>query len=205
MSAAARRANTWIGLLFAVGSVCFVIGPFPGYIQHVGSSADGITFFVGSIFFTSASLLQLVTTRVTGGSGIDWCAGAIQFAGTLFFNISTFEAMQDALDAAATDRLVWAPDAFGSVCFLVSSALAYRSVNGSFGRRSRRGGPMRIAVVNLIGSIAFGVSAIASYVVPATGDVIDLAAANFTTAIGAACFLAGAILLLPVVSSRRPS
>lgn len=205
MSAGARRANTWIGLLFAIGSICFLIGPFPGFAQRVGSSADGITFFVGSIFFTSASLLQLVTTRVTGGSGIDWCAGAIQFAGTLFFNISTFEAMQDALDAAATDRLVWAPDAFGSVCFLVSSALAYRSVNGSFGRRSRRGGPMRIAVVNLIGSIAFGVSAIASYVVPATGDVIDLAAANFTTAIGAACFLAGAILLLPVVSSRRPS
>ncbi|MCL4287431.1 MAG: YrhK family protein [Thermoleophilia bacterium] len=205
MSVAARRANTWIGLLFAVGSVCFVVGPFPGYVQLVGSSADGITFFVGSIFFTSASLLQLVTTRVTGGGTVDRWAAAIQFAGTLFFNLSTFEAMQDALGTSATDRLVWAPDAFGSVCFLVSSALAYRSVNGSFGRRSRRGGPMRIAVVNLIGSIAFGVSAIASYVVPATGDVLDLAAANFMTAIGAAGFLAGAILLMPAVSSRRPS
>jgi len=205
MSAGARRANTWIGLLFAIGSICFLIGPFPGFVQRVGSSADGITFFVGSIFFTAAALLQLVTTRLTGGGGLDRWAAAIQFAGTLFFNISTFEAMQDALDTAATDRLVWTPDVFGSICFLVSSALAYRSVNGSFGRRSHRDGPMRIAVVNLIGSIAFGVSAVASYVVPATGDVLDLAAANFTTAIGAACFLAGAILLLPAVSSRRPS
>ena len=31
---------------------------------------------------------------------------------------------------------------------------------------------------------------------PATGDVLDLAAANFTTVIGALCFLAGAVLLL---------
>lgn len=64
---------------------------------------------------------------------------------------------------------------------------------------------MRIAVVNLIGSVAFGISAVASFVVPATGDVLDLAAANFMTAIGAAGFLAGAILLMPAVSSRRPS
>ncbi|GIK77294.1 MAG: hypothetical protein EDQ89_02195 [Acidobacteria bacterium] len=205
MSAAARRANTWIGLLFAVGSICFVLGPFPGFVQRVGSSADGITFFVGSVFFTSASFLQLATTRLTGGGALDRWAAAIQFAGTLFFNLSTFEAMQDALDTSATDRLVWAPDAFGSVCFLVSSALAYRSVNGSFGRRRHRGGAMRIAVVNLIGSVAFGISAVASFVVPATGDVLDLAAANFMTAIGAAGFLAGAILLMPAVSSRRPS
>jgi len=193
----------WIGLLFAVGSTCFLVGPFPGYVQLVGSSADGITFFVGSIFFTSASLLQLVTTRLTGGGTLDRWAAAIQFAGTLFFNISTFEAMQDALDTAATNRLVWAPDVFGSVCFLVSSALAYRSVNGSFGRRAHRDVPMRIAVVNLLGSIAFGVSAAASYVVPETGDVLNLAAANLTTAIGAACFLAGAVLLMPRVAGRR--
>jgi hypothetical protein len=205
MSAAARRANTWIGLLFAIGSICFLVGPFPGYVQLVGSSADGITFFVGSIFFTSASLLQLTTTRLTGGGTIDRWAGATQLAGTLFFNLSTFEAMQDALDVTATNRLVWAPDVFGSICFLVSSALAYRSANGTFGRRTHRDGPTRIAVVNLLGSIAFGISAIASFVVPATGDVLNLAAANFTTAVGAACFLAGAIRLLPTLSSRRPT
>ena len=37
---------------------------------------------------------------------------------------------------------------------------------------------------------------VASYVVPETGDVLALAAANFTTVIGALCFLAGAVLLL---------
>jgi hypothetical protein len=41
------------------------------------------------------------------------------------------------------------------------------------------------------------VSAIASYVVPSSGSTLDLAAANFTTALGALCFFIGALLLLP--------
>ena len=205
MSTGARRANTAIGILFAIGSFCFVIGPFPGYVQHVGSSADGITFFVGSIFFTSAALLQFLTTRLVGGGKADWWAGGIQFAGTLFFNISTWEAMQKALDTAATDRLVWQPDVYGSICFLVSSWIAYGAANGGYGRRIKRDTPATIAMVNLIGSIAFGVSAVAAYVIPSTGDVLALGASNFTTSLGAVCFLAGAILLLPAVSSRRRS
>lgn len=205
MSPGARRANTAIGILFAIGSFCFVIGPFPGYVQHFGSSVDGITFFVGSIFFTSAALLQFVTTRIVGGGRADWWAGGIQFAGTLFFNISTWEAMQKALDTTATDRLVWQPDVYGSICFLVSSWIAYGAANGGYGRRRRDDTPATIAFVNLIGSIAFGCSAMASYVVPSTGDVLALGAANFSTSLGAVCFLAGAILLLPAVSSRRRS
>jgi hypothetical protein len=197
VSSAARRAETAIGVLFAIGSACFFVGPFPGYLQLVGSSADGMTFFVGSIFFTSAALIQFVGTRLTGGGSLDWWAGGIQFAGTLFFNVSTFEAMQDALGTKATDRLVWAPDVFGSICFLVSSALAFRAANGSFWRRRHDDEDARISFVNLLGSVAFGVSAIASFVVPSTGDVLALGAANFTTAAGAGCFFAGALMLLP--------
>jgi hypothetical protein len=44
--------------------------------------------------------------------------------------------------------------------------------------------------VNLLGCILFGISAIAGYVVPSRGSMIDLAAANWNTALGAACFLA---------------
>jgi hypothetical protein len=45
------------------------------------------------------------------------------------------------------------------------------------------------AGVNLLGCIFFGVAAVAGYVVPSTGSMIDLAAANWNTALGAACFL----------------
>jgi len=192
-----RSAATAIGILFAVGSVCFLVGPFPGYVQLVGSSADGMTFFVGSIFFTSAALLQFVTTRVAGGAGIDWWAGGIQFVGTICFNVSTHAALQEALDTAAIDRLVWRPDVYGSICFLVASYFAYFSASGSWGWRRRETEEWRIACWNLLGSVAFGVSAIAGYVVPSTGDVLALGAANFTTAFGALCFLIGAIKLTP--------
>ena len=36
--------------------------------------------------------------------------------------------------------------------------------------------------------------------IPSTGDVLALGAANFSTAIGALCFLIGAIILLPKAS-----
>ena len=54
----------------------------------------------------------------------------------------------------------------------------------------------------MLGSIAFGISAIAGYVVPSTGDVLALGASNFTTSLGALCFLIGAIILLPRSSGR---
>jgi len=42
----------WMAFGFALGSACFLIGPFPGFVQLVGDSADSITFFAGSILFT---------------------------------------------------------------------------------------------------------------------------------------------------------
>ncbi len=191
-----RRATWWVGVLFAIGSACFLVGPFPGFVELVGSTVDGIVFFVGSIFFTSAATLQLVTTG-NPGRGLDWWSSAVQVAGTIFFNISTFEALQKSLDTTEYNRLVWAPDAFGSVCFLVSGYLAYFAVCGRPFCRPRRSREWWIAAINLLGCVAFGISAVTSYVIPATGSAVDLARANVTTAFGALCFLIGALLLLP--------
>ena len=52
----------WIGVLFAIGSVCFAVGAMPGYVDWVGTDADAVTFFVGSIVFTTAASLQYVQT-----------------------------------------------------------------------------------------------------------------------------------------------
>ena len=48
----------WMALCFALGSTCFLIGPFPRYAQLVGDTADAVTFFVGSILFTTGGALQ---------------------------------------------------------------------------------------------------------------------------------------------------
>ena len=44
-----------------------------------------------------------------------------------------------------------------------------------------------------LGCVFFGIAAVAGYVVPATGSVLDLAAANWNTCLGAACFLICAV------------
>jgi hypothetical protein len=187
---AADTATRWIGVLFAIGSACFLVGPLPGFVELVGSEVDAAVFFAGSVFFTSAALLQILHA----GGGLDRWACVVQFAGTLFFNISTFHALQTGLDTNEYNRLVWRPDWRGSVCFLVSGVLAYLAVR----RLSHRAREWRIAVVNLAGCVAFGISAIAGYVVPSTGNAIDLAAANAWTSLGALCFLVGALLLMPL-------
>ena len=183
---APRRRAWWIGALFSLGSLCFAVGPFPGFVDLVGAEADAAVFFAGSIAFTAAAALQCIP--------ITWAAG-VQLAGTLFFNLSTWEALDESLTVSAQNRLVWAPDALGSVCFLVASALALRPL------LHERGADRRIAVVNMAGSVAFGVAAVASYVVPDRGSVLDLAAANVATVFGALCFLAGA---LPLMRRPRP-
>ena len=56
-----------------------------------------------------------------GGGWLDRLATAVQFVGTLFFNWTTFAGLNDALDTQEQIHRVWAPDAVGSICFLVAS------------------------------------------------------------------------------------
>ena len=189
-----------MALFFACGSACFLIGPFPGYAQLVGATADAITFFVGSILFTVGGALQTIIAfpeRHSGSAGrAAWWAATVQSAGTLFFNVTTYQALHTSLSDSNYDRLVWRPDALGSVCFLVSGVIAYRA-SARHGWLPARGHPgWWEPAVNLLGCIFFGISAIAGYLVPSTGDVLDLAATNWNTALGAACFLFCALATL---------
>ena len=200
---AAARAD-WdraIALGFAVGSACFFIGPFPGFVQLVGAGADGVVFFAGSIFFTLAAGLELREGTLRRGrrwgSDPSWWSAAVQFAGTLLFNLSTFDAMQDGLSTHQENHLIWAPDLFGSAAFLVSGALGYRVATGPRLLPTRRDRSWTMAAVNLLGCVFFGISAVASFVVPASGSILDLAASNWLTALGALCFFTGALLMLP--------
>ena len=177
-------------ILFAIGSVCFLVGPFPGFIDLVGSAADGTVFFVGSIFFTTAAFLQFRHSE-----GKDRIATAIQLVGTVFFNINTFRGMQDSYDSSDVNRLIWTPDAIGSACFLISGILAYMAVRQL---RSEDRTEWRIAVINLVGCVLFGISAIAS--LRRAGDRRRAWRSRPRTGrprLGALCFLIGALMLLP--------
>jgi hypothetical protein len=190
----------WMALFFALGSTCFLAGPFPGYANLVGDAAVAVTFFVGSVLFTAGGALQSWIAwpgRASPGEGrAGWCSALVQSAGTLFFNVTTYQALHTALSSSEYDKLVWRPDAFGSVCFLVSGAIAYHASARRGWRPTRDGPGWWEPAVNLLGCILFGVSAVAGYVVPSNGSMLDQAAANWTTSLGAACFLACALAAL---------
>ena len=202
----------WIAVLFAVGSLLFALGAVPGYTSAVGARWDALTFFIGSLFFTAAGFLTYREAVDAGPPGlgaarrrffvyqphrIDWWATAVQLVGTLFFNVSTGNALRVDLTAQAAHQHVWRPDAYGSVCFLVASGLAWFEVCHGWTAWRPRSWSWWITLLNLIGSIAFGVSAVAGYINPATGQLHNAERSNLGTFIGAICFLAGALMLLP--------
>jgi hypothetical protein len=218
MTVRPERLNATVAWLFMAGSACFAVGSVPAYLNAVGGWVDGVTYVVGSLFFTSASYGQLVQAQTPAMTAVDtvtqhrpapvrlwgwaphdrnWLAAAVQFPGTVFFNISTTAALTHNATAAESDRYVWRPDLYGSVLFLVSSALAVLAVSHRFFTVQPRSFPWRIAWLNMAGSLLFMASAIAGYVLPSTDALLSARLAAAGTFGGALCFLVGAALMLP--------
>lgn len=216
----------WIALLFCTGSTCFTVGPMPWWESLVGSRWTGFTFFVGSIFFTSASYLCFVEAANASGAvdtdtahrrhgpfrllwwrprSIDWWSTGVQLVGTLWFNVMTFLAMSDNWSVQQTNRLVWGPDVIGSVCFLVASYLAWAEVCHSAGRLRFGDVSWWIVVLNLLGSVFFGLSAIGAFTSPTSGEVVGLRLDNGGTILGGVCFFVAAAMLVPEARSKSSS
>jgi hypothetical protein len=217
-SAAPRslRRPLWTAVGFMVGSALFAVGVPLSLGTSLSPAVAGWTFFAGSVFFTAAAFLQFLTSRegleppegaehrsawlaaVARPRTLDWTASAVQLLGTLAFNVTTLRA---ALDAAGTGgaspELVWRPDAFGSVLFLVSSGLAFAPEIRWRRHRHARDRSWAIAALNLTGSVFFGASAIGAYPLPGTDMLLSTAWSNGGTLAGAICFFAGAALLVP--------
>ncbi|MCF8588662.1 hypothetical protein [Gordonia liuliyuniae] len=184
---------TWQCWLFAVGSVFFAVGTAPGFPPVMGAAVTNILCFVGSWFFTAAGLIQLILAD----PGVGRWSSAIQSLGTVLFNVSTGGAVW--AHAVRTERTdVWAPDALGSLGFLVSGGLALLLVQ-AWAPRSR---DWQATWINMIGCLAFAASAVGAFV-RTTGVTADALLANVGTFIGALCFLAAALMILPCWSARH--
>ena len=168
----------------------------PGFPAWAGAGAANALCFAGSWFFTAAAWLQLQTSDTTVRG--EWSSAAVQFVGTVLFNVSTAAAL--AAHAATSERrYVWAPDAAGSLAFLASAAIGLAAVVATGGLIVPRSRQWWAAVVNAVGCIAFGISAAAAHI-GRTGITADQRLANLGTFVGALCFLAAALIVLP----RRP-
>lgn len=160
-----------------------------------------MTFVVGSVFFTAAALIQLLLSgrkppraHTNAADRADWWSAAIQFAGTLLFNVSTVAALIASIARPDAVGAGWRPDAWGSLAFLVSSALAVVATRDRERLWDKDARTWHGTGLNMLGSIAFAVSAVAAFVVPSTGELVSVEWTNLGTAIGALCFFSAAVL-----------
>jgi len=228
---APRRIGWWIAVLFMIGSLLFALGgaqaawPDAPVLRWIDQGLIGWVFFVGALFFTAAGYLQWLEahnndmTDLTQPNGsrprrwrfFGWCprnlgylAASVQLAGTVLFNVNTADALIAGLGWEGQDLLVWTPDILGSICFLVASQLAVMENSHHAWSFQPRSLSWWIVAVNLLGSVLFMVSAVASFVEP--GPVMAAPwLANFGTFAGAVCFFVGAYLLIPDLFDEAPS
>ena len=188
--------------LFMVGASLFAIGTAPGFATLCGADAANLLCFMGSWFFTSAALLQLLLSKPATGrtwalpsTRAECLSSAIQLFGTVNFNLSTGAALW-AQRVPDRRHLVWGPDAMGSVAFLGSGVLGLAAVALAGGFVQLKSRLLLAASASMLGSIAFGASAIGAFVTK-TGTTEDARLAQLGTFVGALCFLVGAYLRLP--------
>ncbi|MDH3755140.1 MAG: hypothetical protein OEU32_14815 [Acidimicrobiia bacterium] len=223
-----RRELTWnprdlswrIAALFMVGSFLFALGSFPPYSQLVDGRVVGITFVLGSILFTAGGysvFYQVINSDDDGepSSGrrfwawqpdrTAWWAAFVQLIGTLLFNVNTVDAMFETFTTEQENRLVWTPDFFGCIAFLIASHLFWLGVCHRWWCRRTDDPDWWGSLLNYVGSVFFMASAIGAFTLKTTGEPLNITIVNIGTFLGAICFLVGSYVTLPPHQPARTS
>lgn len=218
-----EQLNWWIGIVFSLGALLFMLGSLlvlaPAIASEWSFTENTVNriFLAGSIPFTIAAYLQLFQAanagpfRVHGETTgrkrtlifgwrpreVGWLSCALQFVGTLLFNINTFDATLPEMDWLQQDLMIWAPDFLGSILFLVSGYLAFIETCHAYWAWKTDSLSWILTFINFMGCVAFMISAFFAFV-PASAPAFDAETlAVVFTFIGAVCFLVGSQLMLP--------
>lgn len=187
----------WVATLFMIGASLFALGCVMALRDVTNDFAMRTVFFTGSLFFTSAAYCELRLTSLA--NPVEHASAISQFIGTLLFNANTFDSFFD-LRWFVSDTLVWSPNIFGSIMFLISAALVMLHICKRWWSWNFRSLVWWNAVINYAGCVAFMISAILSFTLPAPlSGYYDTLATVFTL-IGALCFFVGAYMMWPEMS-----
>lgn len=217
-----EQLNWWIGIVFSLGALLFMLGSIlvlaPAITSKwmLGANTINAIFFAGSIPFTVAAYLQLFQAANAGvfvaqGKSaprrtlvfgwrpheIGWLSCALQFVGTLLFNINTLDAMLPGMDWLQQDLEIWAPDFLGSILFLASGYLAFIETCHAHWAWKPDSLSWWVTFINFLGCVAFMISAVFAFVPPSTPGFDAATISVLFTFIGGTCFLAGSLLMLP--------
>ncbi len=219
-----KSFSWWIAIFFMLGSSCFAAASILNlYFENVFSVITiNATYFIGSIFFTSAAYCQYmesINADITNTShlatqqrslcwwawrphNLGFLASFTQLLGTLFFNINTFDGMLTGLTTKQTDILIWTPNMLGSICFILAAFFAWLEIYKDKHLYNFRSFTWWIVWVNIAGSIFFQLSAFLSFIPFETGHAISASLATELTLLGAVCFFIAAYLLLPEIQTQ---
>lgn len=214
--------NWWIGAVFALGALLFMLGCIlslsPPLIRLLALSSTQVNavFFAGSIPFTTAAYLQLFqaanTPSIDSPKGkapsprnvfgwrpddIGWLSCALQFAGTVLFNVNTFDALIRGLTWFQEDLVVWTPNIVGSILFLASGYLAFIETCHAHWAWKPHSLSWWITFSNLLGCVGFMIAALFAFVPAGTPNDTWITLSVVFTLQGGFCFFVGSFLMLP--------
>lgn len=221
-----RQLNWWIGIVFALGALLFMLGSVlgltPALVRAWSLDASGVNavFFAGSLPFTIAAYLQLYQAANVGAfesaasngrkvwfgwrpRDIGWLSSVLQLVGTILFNVNTFDALLPDLDWLQQDLAIWGPDVAGSILFLASGYLAFTETCHAHWAWQPTSLSWWVTFANLLGSVAFMISALFAFFPPAAPTFDALTISITFTLIGALGFLIGSLLMLLETAKSR--
>ena len=216
---APRDPGWWIAITFILGSVLFCVGAILPFTRGLSTAATNVVYFVGSSLYLVGALIQFIRGRRMKINHRDDAsamrhlanknsrAAGIQAIGALLFQTSMTGAFIRSLSIAEQERIIWVPDLFGALCFLVASSMFFTLRYPIQHRQDNRRSARELALMNIVGSAFFVISAFGAYIVPLTDQPIYPRIANLGTLAGALLFLLSSIPGLPAKpsSSTQPT
>lgn len=220
-----KALTWWIGILFMIGSTGFIAGSIM-YLYFGNLLSDftkNLTFFIGSIFFTSAAYLQYlesINADITNKNyfnkakkkwvwfafphkNLGFLSSASQLVGTILFNINTFNPLYFNLTFLEEDLFIWVPNMIGSILFLTASFFAWLEIYKDKHLKPFRSISWWVIWINILGSVFFQLSAIKSYVCLNSGKLVGSTASLEYTLYGAVCFFIAAYLLIVEMNETK--
>ncbi|QZZ36947.1 hypothetical protein KW403_07440 [Nitratireductor kimnyeongensis] len=214
--------NWWMGLVFACGAALFILGALLSLVPNpLAAWQVGVVFFLGSIPFTTAAFMQNFQAanapdvddpldgtvrgrvRIIGWRPVNlgWLSTITQLAGTIAFNVNTFDAIHPLPGWYSQDLTIWLPGVIGSVLFLISGYLAFMEISHGYFSYSPRNTDWWIAFSNLLGCVFFLTAGVIAFVPRGPEPGWIAVTANVHLLLGATGFFIGAVLMM--IESRK--
>ena len=214
---APRDPGWWIAITFILGSVLFCVGAILPFTSGLSTAVTNVVYLVGSSLYLVGALIQFIQGRRMKINHRDDAsamrhlanknsrAAGIQAIGALLFQTSMTGAVIRSLSIAQQEKIILVPDLFGALCFLVASSMFFTLRYPIQHRQGNGRSARELAMMNIVGSAFFVISALGAYIVPLTDQSIYPQIANLGTFAGAVLFLLSSIPGLPAKPNSRTS